>query len=82
MRRVEIVLFAAARELANAESVPIEIPDNATAATVLQTLAIQHPSLQELLPACRLAVDLRFVPPDEPIAGAGQVALIPPVSGG
>jgi len=82
MKRVDVALFAAARELAGAETVTIEIPDHATAATVLQTLANQHPRLQELLPACRLAIDLRFVSPDEPIAGGEQVALIPPVSGG
>lgn len=82
MMRVEITLFAAARELAGAETVTIDVPLDAIAATVLQTLANQHPRLRELLPACRLAVDLRFVPPDEPIAGGQQVALIPPVSGG
>ncbi len=82
MKRLDVNLFAAARELAGAETVSIELPDDATAATVLQSLARQHPKLHELLPACRLAVDLRFVPPDEPVADAQQVALIPPVSGG
>lgn len=82
MKRMDVTLFAAARELAAAETVTIEVPNGATAATVLRSLARQYPKLRELIPACRLAIDLRFVPPDEPVADARHVALIPPVSGG
>ncbi len=78
----EVLLFAAAAELASADAVTVELRSPATAATVLAALTAQVPELASLLPACRLAVDQAFVPADFSIPPDAELALIPPVSGG
>lgn len=81
-RTIEVALFAAAKALAETEALIIQVPVEATAGDVLQQLGAQCPSLQGLLPACRLAVDLQYVSAEHRISGDEQLALIPPVSGG
>lgn len=78
----EVLLFAAAAELAAARTITIDLPPTVTAADVLAALGQQLPELAELLPACRLAVDQTFVGPDFLVPAGAELALIPPVSGG
>ena len=79
---LDVLLFAAARQMANSDHVTIEVGDKATAADVLQALGRQHPQLDGLLPSCRLAVDCTYVDSENPITPDSEIALIPPVSGG
>ena len=78
----QVLLFAAARDLANSERLDLDVPPPVTAAAVLDGIGRQVPSLLPLLPACRLAVDQAFVPADFPVSAGSELALIPPVSGG
>ncbi len=78
----EVLLFAAAAELAAARTIAVDLPPAATADDVLAAIGQQVPALAELLPACRLAVDQTFVGPSFSVPAGAELALIPPVSGG
>ncbi|MCA9710096.1 MAG: MoaD/ThiS family protein, partial [Myxococcales bacterium] len=79
---VHVLLFASLREIARAEQVSVEIADDATAGDLLAALGQQHPALAPRLGPCRVAVDQAFVGADHALAGARELAVIPPVSGG
>ena len=75
-------LFARARDLAGADAVSVELPAGATAADLRRRLAVQCPRLAGLLERSALAVDDEFADDAQPLDGAREVALLPPVSGG
>jgi molybdopterin converting factor small subunit len=79
---LRILLFAAARDLAGADDVTVDVQIPATAAAVLMALGDRFPPLSPLLPSCRLAVDQSFVAPGHAVYPHPELALIPPVSGG
>jgi MoaE-MoaD fusion protein len=82
MPTIHVLLFAGLREIARAQTLPVEIDDDATAGDLLAALARQHPALAPQLPPCRVAVDHEFVDARAPLRGAREIAVIPPVSGG
>ena len=73
-----VLVFGPLREAVGAAS--IQIADAATAGEVKRRAAEAHPEAAELIARCAVAVDGAYVGPDEP--ADGEVALIPPVSGG
>jgi molybdopterin converting factor subunit 1 len=82
MTTITVRLFARARDLAGADFVSVDLPDEATAADVRKALARRVPALESLLPRCAIAVNEEFAEDDGAIAGDAEVALLPPVSGG
>lgn len=80
--RCRVLLFAAARDLAESDALAVDVTPPVTAGAVLDALARQCPNLALLLPACRLAVDQAFVTANAAILPGAELALIPPVSGG
>ena len=82
MRQVDVLMFAAARQVASTDVLRVELDWPATADEVLGAIGRRCPQLVPLLPACRLAVDQRFASPDELVPDGTELALIPPVSGG
>ena len=82
MTTLNVLIFAGLREIARSDAVSVEIDANATAGDLLAAMADQHPALAARLQPCRVAVDQEFVPASHPLAGAREVAVIPPVSGG
>lgn len=81
--KIEILLFAGACEAADGvDRVTIDSTDEVTAGELLQQIADQHSALAGLAQQSRLAVDQKYVAPDEPVDTAAEIALIPPVSGG
>jgi molybdopterin converting factor subunit 1 len=79
---VRILLFAGLRERLRSDWVELELPEDATVAQLLAALGERHPTLRELLPPCRVAVEQEFVSPGHPVRAGDEVAVIPPVSGG
>lgn len=79
---VRILLFAGLRERLRSDWVELELPEDATVAQLLAALGERHPTLRELLPPCRVAVEQEFVGPGHPVRAGDEVAVIPPVSGG
>ena len=80
--RIEVRLFALARQLAGSPVVIVDVPVPATAGGVRTALRLAYPTLAELLSGMRIAVDSEYVEDDRQIAPGSEVALIPPVSGG
>jgi len=80
--RVQVALFAAARERAGLSSIAVELPPNATVGDLRVALAAQFPALAPLLPVSRIAVNADYARDDLPLPAAAEIALIPPVSGG
>lgn len=80
--RCRVLLFAAARDLAQSDELAVEVSPPVTAGAILDAIAGRCPSLAPLLPVCRLAVDQSFVTIDATIPPDVELALIPPVSGG
>jgi len=77
-----ILLFAAAKDHAGADSVSVELPTAATVATLRLELARRLPALSTLLTRSAIAVNHDFAENDRVLSPQDEVAIIPPVSGG
>jgi molybdopterin converting factor subunit 1 len=80
--KIEVLLFAAARDAAGSNSIQIDVADDARAGDVIEELSRCLPEISGLLPSCRLAVDCSYVSADANVCTESEIALIPPVSGG
>lgn len=79
---VTVRLFAGTRDLAEADTVTVDVPAPATVGALRQALAAACPALTELLPRCATAVDGEFAHDGTRLTPISEVALLPPVSGG
>lgn len=79
---VTLLYFAAARERTGISSERLALPAGATVRELLDAVGQRHPTLADVLPRCRVAVDQAFAVADAPIPDGAEVALIPPVAGG
>lgn len=79
---VRILLFAGLRERLRSDWVELELPEGVTVAELLVALGDAHPTLRQLLPPCRVAVEQEFVAAGHRVRAGDEVAVIPPVSGG
>ncbi|MGB1699995.1 MAG: molybdenum cofactor biosynthesis protein, partial [Nannocystaceae bacterium] len=77
-----IRLFAGLKEQAGTPQLTLTCADGTTAADLRRLLVAAHPELAVGIDACRVAVGEKFVDEHERLPSDGQIALIPPVSGG
>ena len=75
-------LFARARDLAGADAMTLELAPGATALELRRALADACPALAPLLERSALAVDDEFAADEQVLRPGGEIALLPPVSGG
>ena len=80
--RVKVRLFARLRDIAGAADLARELPGGATAGTVWNLLADEHPELAAYRGAVSVAVNAEYARMDARIADGDEVAFLPPVSGG
>jgi molybdopterin converting factor subunit 1 len=80
--KVRVKLFAVARQRVGDDSVEIELPAGASVSQLRHALAESYPSLADVLPHVRFAVNSEYAADSQPIPAAADVAVIPPVSGG
>ena len=80
--QINVLLFAAAKEAANSDQLKLSFNTPPSAAELLEQIGCELPSLQSLLPSCRLAVNSCYVDGEHTIEPTDEIALIPPVSGG
>jgi O-acetyl-ADP-ribose deacetylase (regulator of RNase III)/molybdopterin converting factor small subunit len=80
--RVQILLFAAAREAAACDRAELELPAPASAGDALAMLTRRFPALPGHAASLRLAVNRVYVGPEHPLASGDELALIPPTCGG
>lgn len=77
-----IKLFAAAKQRAGTSATSFALPEGATVADLRREIAKEYPSLGELLPHCRIAVNCDFASDDLVLNETQEIGVIPPVSGG
>ena len=77
-----VLLFAAARDLAGADSVMVELPAGSTIAELRSNLAHRIPAISGLLAKSAIAVNHDFAEDDRVLQPNDELAVIPPVSGG
>ena len=70
------------RQMAGCDAVEIELAEGATVASLRQALAAQVPQLSGLARQLTFAVDAQYVGDETVVPPGGEVACIPPVSGG
>ena len=80
--RVQVRLFARARDLAGADVLSVEVPEGANAGELRRALAARYPALAGLLERSALAVNEEFATETTPVRADSEVAVLPPVSGG
>jgi molybdopterin synthase catalytic subunit len=80
--RVTVRLFGPIREAAGAKELHVQLPGDATAATLRALLAERHPEIAALGPRLRVSVNRQFAADDARLADGDEVAFLPPVSGG
>lgn len=80
--RVTVRLFARLRDVAGASDLARELPEDATADTLWNLLAGEHPELAAYRGAVSVAVNAEYARMDARIADGDEVAFLPPVSGG
>lgn len=79
---VEIQLFAVARQLAQKDSVSLDMSEPVTVGDLRRELAARVPALVPVLAHVRFAVDNEYADDQSVISADSRVACIPPVSGG
>jgi len=77
-----IKLFAVAVQKAGTTNLEVECDLPATIADVKQATIVACPSLEEVMPHCRFAVDDEFAVDSTVVTLQSRLAMIPPVSGG
>jgi MoaE-MoaD fusion protein len=80
--KVNVHLFARARDVAGASTVTVDLPSGARVADVRRLLAERYPALASLLERSALAVNDEFAEGTLTLPQGAEVALLPPVSGG
>ncbi len=79
---IEVKMFAAARQIAGAETVTVELPDDSRVADLRQALAERFPDAQPVLNHAMFAIDMEYVSDNVALSPTAEIACIPPVSGG
>lgn len=82
MLSVDVLYFAALRDLAGTGQELVELPPGADVETLLRVLTQRHTALGDRLPSIRVAVNEEFSERSQTLHSGDVVALIPPVSGG
>ena len=80
--RIHVRLFALARQLADNDTIAVDLPAGAVVADLRHVLAEQYPDLADLLPHAMFAINTQYANDDSPPAADAEIACIPPVSGG
>ncbi len=79
---VPVRLFAVAKQLSGRELVWLDLPEGCTLAELRRRLAAEVPEIATILPHTVFAVGSQYVKDDSLVPTEGEVACIPPVSGG
>ncbi len=79
---VTVLLFAQARERAGRASVTLELPDGSRVRDAIAAIRQAHPALDPLWQHLAIALDGALVSAETELTAGGELALLPPVSGG
>lgn len=79
---IRVKLFAAAKQLAKAESIEMELPDPVTVLALRTAIGERYPQLAHVVKHAMIAINREYAGNAMPIPPDAEVACIPPVSGG
>lgn len=79
---VRALFFAAYRDLAGAEELPVVLPPGARVLDLVTLLRERGGGLVRLPASPAVAVNMEYVGLSAPLSDGDEVAFIPPVSGG
>jgi molybdopterin converting factor subunit 1 len=79
---VRLKLFAVASQLAGANEIEIDLPEQATVGDVREQFVEKVPALASIADHLLFAVNNEYAPVDQVVPPGAEVACIPPVSGG
>jgi molybdopterin converting factor subunit 1 len=80
--KLNVKLFARARDLVGRDSVEIELPETARVQTLRAALAERFPPLRPLVPNLLFAIGTDYADDATPLDAHREIACFPPVSGG
>ena len=80
--KVQLRLFAVAKQEADRDVIELTLPDEATVADLREAFQKRFPKLQSLGLQLRFAVNAEFATEETRITPGDDLACIPPVSGG
>ncbi|MBW3539611.1 MAG: MoaD/ThiS family protein [Planctomycetes bacterium] len=80
--KVQVKLFARARELANSDVVEVELPADGTVGQLRAVLTERYAALRPMVRSLLFAVGNEYADDAAVIPPNGEVACFPPVSGG
>lgn len=80
--RIEVLYFAHVRERVGTPAETFELPAGSTVQDAVNRIVAKHPTVFELLPHIRVALDGEFVGLEVPLPARAELVLIPPVAGG
>ena len=80
--KVDVKLFARARDVAGAETVSVEVPDSANVVDLRAALALKFPELESLVSTLLVAVGNEYADDQTTLDASKEIACFPPVSGG
>lgn len=80
--KINVLLFAYLKEVAGKPVIAIELPEPATAATLLDCIKTLYPDVANQVNYFKVSIDGEYVSGDAEIQQSSEVAIIPPVSGG
>lgn len=80
--KIEVRLFARAKDLAGADRIALELPADAKVADLRAALGERVPALRPLLPTLLVAINNDFANDQQQVPATAEIACFPPVSGG
>jgi MoaE-MoaD fusion protein len=80
--RIQLLFFAAYRDLAGTAGLTVDAPDGSTADMVLALARREHPRLAVLPDRPVVAVNREVADLRSPLRDGDELALLPPVAGG
>lgn len=80
--KLQVQLFAAARDAAGQSPVSVTLPENADVAELKRQLLEDLPALKVLAASLLVAVNNEYADEDRILNATDEVACFPPVSGG
>ncbi len=80
--RLNVRLFARARDAAGSERITVDLPAGARVADLRAALAEQSPNLRPLAPCLLVAIGTDYADDAVELSPQSDVACFPPVSGG
>ena len=80
--KINLVMFAAAKEGAGCDQMELEIKDGSTIKDLKSIILERWPDLESLVVRSAFSIDQSYANEDQIIPDAAEVGWIPPVSGG